>query len=116
MASLLQLADKYDVAVLRRTCALFLAYRKAELNLTEPLSSPRNPIMAASMLDRFCVGDAGAAPYAAAGRPLVTPRPHICPYHHRTCLPIPVDRDFPDGDRCQGMPGVHHGGSKREAS
>ncbi|KAG2485281.1 hypothetical protein HYH03_015956 [Edaphochlamys debaryana] len=50
----LRLADKYDSAVLRAMCATYVICSQADLSLNEPLPSPKNPLIAASLLERFC--------------------------------------------------------------
>ncbi|KAG2497101.1 hypothetical protein HYH03_004692 [Edaphochlamys debaryana] len=52
--SVLKLADKYDMNVLRLVCVGFLGCRQHELSLGEPLPSPKNLLAAASLVDQYC--------------------------------------------------------------
>ncbi|GFR41603.1 hypothetical protein Agub_g2327, partial [Astrephomene gubernaculifera] len=51
---LLHLADKYDMAVVRGYCANFLSRNTSSLTLSEPLLSPTNPLMAATLVCKYC--------------------------------------------------------------
>ncbi|GFR46962.1 hypothetical protein Agub_g8614 [Astrephomene gubernaculifera] len=55
---LLVLADKYDMTLVRHTCADFLARKSSvgELSMNQPLTSPRNPLRAVSLVDSYCSG------------------------------------------------------------
>ncbi|KAG2485289.1 hypothetical protein HYH03_015964 [Edaphochlamys debaryana] len=54
LESVLVLAEKYDMAAVRAMVTGFLGCRQREMSLDEPLPSPRNILVAASLLDRYC--------------------------------------------------------------
>ncbi|KAG2485298.1 hypothetical protein HYH03_015972 [Edaphochlamys debaryana] len=50
----LKLADKYDMAAVRGLCAGFLGANQADVSLDHELTSPRNSLYAATLLERYC--------------------------------------------------------------
>ncbi len=47
------MADKYDIAIVRGHCCQFLATHVAEMDLAQPLESPRNVLRAASLAHAY---------------------------------------------------------------
>lgn len=90
VASLLRLADKYDMAAVRSTCAAFLVGRKNDMSLHEPLESPKNLLHAASLVERYL--SSRSTPLQAALQEHATPiasllqhtlqAVHICHWTH----------------------------------
>ncbi|KXZ46021.1 hypothetical protein GPECTOR_48g454 [Gonium pectorale] len=66
LEGLLRLADKYDMQVVGAACADFLTRNKASLTLDEPLTSPKNVLLAASLIDRHYRGGGSPAGYRGA--------------------------------------------------
>ncbi|KXZ46008.1 hypothetical protein GPECTOR_48g440 [Gonium pectorale] len=58
-AGLLKLAYVYDMPVVYAACAKFAKYRPWGYELSEPLTSPKNPLMAATLVERYCCGTGG---------------------------------------------------------
>lgn len=63
VAALLQLADKYDMAVVRAHCCRFLAARASDLGLHSDLESPNNVLRAASLVCTYGGSCELLAPY-----------------------------------------------------
>ncbi|KXZ42402.1 hypothetical protein GPECTOR_151g43 [Gonium pectorale] len=56
LAGLLRLADTYDMPVVGAACADFIARNKAALTLSEPLTSTKNVLVAATLCGRYSSG------------------------------------------------------------
>ncbi|KAG2485285.1 hypothetical protein HYH03_015960 [Edaphochlamys debaryana] len=50
----LRLADKYDITVLRVLCVSYMACNQADIKLEESLTSPKNPLIAATLMEQCC--------------------------------------------------------------
>ncbi|KAG2442938.1 hypothetical protein HXX76_003014 [Chlamydomonas incerta] len=65
---LLRLADKYDMAAVRRECVSFLALHAPQMSLTHPLACARNPLCAASLVEWHVLGgNCNSSSITAAG-------------------------------------------------
>ncbi|KXZ54630.1 hypothetical protein GPECTOR_4g695 [Gonium pectorale] len=62
----LQLADKYDMPVVRGFCADFLSRNTQQMSISAALSSPMNVLTAASLLERYCSGAPELSPFVTA--------------------------------------------------
>ncbi|KXZ41663.1 hypothetical protein GPECTOR_333g62 [Gonium pectorale] len=58
---LMRLADKYNMPYISAACAEFLSRNKESLTLEAPLTSPKNVLLAATLIERQCCWD-GAPP------------------------------------------------------
>ncbi|GIL85781.1 hypothetical protein Vretimale_19523 [Volvox reticuliferus] len=66
VGQLLVMADKYDMPIVRGTCAHFLSLNVAQLRLDAPLESASNILTAASLVSKYCSTQAALKQYVAA--------------------------------------------------
>ncbi|KXZ55007.1 hypothetical protein GPECTOR_3g170 [Gonium pectorale] len=61
----LHLADKYDMPVVRGFCADFLSRSTSDMSLDAPLTSCKNTLVAATLVDKFCSGAPELGPFTS---------------------------------------------------
>ncbi|KXZ45729.1 hypothetical protein GPECTOR_51g715 [Gonium pectorale] len=74
LPGLMRLAHTYDMPVVRAACADFISRNKDSLTLDAPLTSPKNILVAATLVEKYgsgdCGGDGGAHEFGAVDKAL----------------------------------------------